>query len=142
MNNFLIQLPGYIAFIFLAISLLVNNDIKFRWINSMGGLCFVVYGIMINAFPIILTNAVLFSINIFFLVRIYRRQEKFDLVEFSKDAVLVPKFLSFYQKDIQAYFPDFVLEDKPGDIKFVVLRDIVVANIFIAAVDENGNAFV
>ncbi|MBK8494786.1 MAG: hypothetical protein IPL50_07015 [Chitinophagaceae bacterium] len=65
MTNFLIQLPGYLAFVFLAISLLVNNDIKFRWINSLGGLCFVFYGILINAFPIILTNAVLFSINIF-----------------------------------------------------------------------------
>ncbi|HQW93160.1 MAG TPA: hypothetical protein PKY28_08680, partial [Ferruginibacter sp.] len=115
MTNFLIQLPGYLAFIFLAISLLVNNDIKFRWINSMGGLCFVFYGILINAFPIILTNAVLFSINIFFLVKIYRRQEKFDLVEFTNDAVLVPKFLAFYRKDIQAYFPGFIMPDKPGD---------------------------
>ncbi|MBK6635174.1 MAG: YgjV family protein [Chitinophagaceae bacterium] len=131
MTNFLIQLPGYLAFIFLAISLLVNNDIKFRWINSMGGLCFVFYGILINAFPIILTNAVLFSINIFFLVKIYRRQEKFDLVEFTNDAVLVPKFLAFYRKDIQAYFPDFIMPDKPGDIKFLVLRDIVVANILL-----------
>ena len=71
MTNFLIQLPGYLAFVFLAISLLVNNDIRFRWINSLGGLCFVFYGILINAFPIILTNAVLFSINIFFLVKIF-----------------------------------------------------------------------
>jgi len=142
MTNFLIQLPGYLAFIFLAISLLVNNDIKFRWINSMGSLCFVLYGILINAFPIILTNAVLFSINIFFLVKIYSRQEKFDLVEFTKDAVLVPKFLAFYQKDIRAYFPDFIMEDQPGEIRFLVLRDIVVANIFVATVDENGNAFV
>lgn len=142
MTNFLIQLPGYLAFIFLAISLLVNNDIKFRWINSMGGLCFVIYGILINAYPIIITNAVLFSINIFFLVKLYRRQEKFDLVEFNKDAVLVPKFLDFYRQDIQAYFPDFILEESPGDIQFVVLRDIVVANIFVAAVDGNGHAYV
>lgn len=142
MINILPQLLGYLAFIFLATSLLVNNDIKFRWINSLGGLSFVFYGILIGAFPIVLTNAVLFSINIYFLIKIYRRQEKFELVEFTKDAALIPRFLSFYNKDITAYFPAFKMDDESNDIKFVVLRDIVVANIFVATVDGQGNAFV
>jgi hypothetical protein len=34
------------------------------------------------------------------------------------------------------------MEDNLHDIKFVVLRDIVVANIFVATVDGAGNAFV
>ncbi len=140
--DILAQLLGYIAFIFLAVSLWVNNDIKFRWINSWGCLAFVLYGVLINAFPIVLTNTVLLGINIFFLFKIYRRQELFDLVEFKKDGALIPKFLSFYQKDIAAYFPEFTLQDKEDEIKFVVLRDIVVANIFVATIDDNGNAIV
>ncbi|MBK8611015.1 MAG: YgjV family protein [Chitinophagaceae bacterium] len=142
MSNILPQVLGYLAFIFLAISLLVNNDIKFRWINSLGAISFVFYGLFIGAFPIVLTNAVLFAINIFFLIRIYRKQEKFDLVEFTSNAALIPKFLSFYTKDIAAYFPKFNLEETDDEIKFVVLRDVVVANIFVAAVDKDGNAFV
>lgn len=142
MINILTQVLGYLAFLFLAVSLLVNNDIKFRWINSLGSLSFVLYGILINAFPIVLTNGVLLIINIYFLFKIYRRQEKFDLVEFTKDASLVPKFMAFYQKDIKSYFPDFNIEERAGEIKFVVLRDIVIANIFVAEVDDNGNAFV
>ena len=142
MINLLAQLLGYLAFIFLAISLWVTNDIKFRWVNSLGSLSFVLYGIFIHAFPIVLTNAVLMGINIYFLFKIYRRQENFDLIEFKKDAALIPKFLSFYQKDILTYFPNFEMEEKDNEIKFVVLRDIVVANIFIACVDENGNAVV
>lgn len=142
MINFVAQLLGYLAFIFLAVSLWVNNDIKFRWINSLGSLSFVFYGIFINAFPIVLTNAVLLAINIYFLIKIYRRQEKFDLVEFKKDAALIPKFLSFYQKDIHAYFPDFIMDNSEDEIKFVVLRDIVVANIFVAGIKANGDAIV
>lgn len=142
MINILAQLLGYSAFIFLAISLWVNNDIKFRWVNSLGCLAFVLYGIFINAFPIILTNTVLLAINIYFLFKIYRRQEKFDLVEFKNDGALIPKFLSFYQQDIHNYFPEFKMENKVDEIKFVILRDIVVANIFVATVDGNGNAFV
>jgi hypothetical protein len=142
MINILAQILGYLAFIFLAISLWVTNDIKFRWVNSFGCLAFVLYGIFISAFPIVLTNAVLLAINIYFLFKIYRRQEKFDLVEFTKDASLIIKFLSFYQKDIDAYFPGYSLEDNADEIKFVVLRDIVVANIFVARVDDGGDAWV
>lgn len=142
MQQFLIQLPGYLAFVFLAISLWVTTDLKFRWINSLGCLCFVLYGLIINAYPIVLTNCVLLAINIYFLFKIYRRKEKFDLVEFKKDAALIPKFLSFYNTDIKAYFPAFEMTDNADVIKFVVLRDIVVANIFVANVDSEGNAFV
>lgn len=142
MISILAQVLGYLAFIFLAVSLWVTNDIKFRWINSFGCLAFVLYGLFIGAFPIVLTNAVLLTINIYFLIKIYHRQESFDLVEFTKDAALVPKFLDFYQKDIQSYFPDFTMDEKAHEIKFVVLRDIVVANIFVATVDKQGNAVV
>ena len=142
MINILAQLLGYFAFLFLAVSLWVSNDIKFRWINSLGCLSFVFYGILIHAFPIVLTNSVLLAINSYFLFKIYRKQEKFELVEFTKDAALIPRFLSFYQKDIQAYFPDFIIGENKEEIKFVVLRDIVVANIFVATVDTDGNAFV
>jgi ribosomal protein S18 acetylase RimI-like enzyme len=142
MINILAQLLGYFAFIFLAISLWVTNDIKFRWINSLGCLSFVCYGIFINAFPIVLTNAVLLAINIYFLFKIYRRQEKFDLVEFKNDAALIPKFLSFYRKDIEAYFPGFEMGAEQDKIRFVVLRDIVVANLFVATVNTDGDAFV
>ena len=142
MINLLAQLLGYCAFIFLAVSLWITNDIKFRWINSLGCLSFVCYGILISAFPIVLTNAVLLAINIYFLFKIYRRQEKFDLVEFKNDAALIPKFLAFYKKDIETYFPDFVMGAEENEIRFVILRDIVLANLFVATVNQNGDAFV
>lgn len=142
MDNILAQLLGYTAFIFLALSLTVNNNIRFRWVNSFGCLAFVLYGIFINAFPIVLTNAVLLSINTYFLFKIYRRQEKFDLLEFKRDGTLIPKFIAFYDTDIKNYFPGFELADKENEIKFVVLRDIVVANIFVASIDDKGNAFI
>ena len=142
MIHILAQVLGYLAFIFLAVSLWVNNDIKFRWINSLGSLSFVFYGLLIHAFPIVLTNAVLLAINIYFLFKIYRRQEKFDLIEFKSDAALITKFLSFYQKDIEAYFPGFAIGEGENEIRFAVLRDIVVANLFVATVNTNGDAFV
>jgi len=142
MTGTIVLLVGYAASVLLAISLLVNNDLKFRWLNTWGCVAFIVYGIMIHAFPIILTNSILLLINAFHLVKIYRRNENFDLLEFNKDDKLIHKFLSFHQKDIKSYFPEFDPEEAGNNISFVVLRDMVIANIFVASVMDDGTALV
>lgn len=142
MTGTIVLLVGYAASVLLAISLLVNNDLKFRWLNTWGCIAFIIYGVMINALPIIITNSILLLINAFHLVKIYRRNENFDLLEFSKDDKLIHKFLSFHQNDIQAYFPEFNPEEEGNNINFVVLRDMIIANIFVASVMNDGTALV
>ena len=133
-------LLGYIASVLLAISLMVNNDLRFRWLNTMGCMAFIVYGILIHALPVILTNSLLLLINGFYLIKIYRATEHFDLLEFEPGVGLIKKFLSFYRKDINAYFPEFSAITAANNIRLVVVRDIVIANIFAASLDENGIA--
>ncbi|MEO8768729.1 MAG: hypothetical protein ABI402_01535 [Ferruginibacter sp.] len=133
---------GYIASVLLAISLMVNNDLKFRWLNTLGCLAFIVYGVLIHALPVILTNTLLLLINGFYLVKIYRANENFDLLEFEPGTTLVNRFLSFYYTDINVYFPGFKEIKTDDNIRFVVLRDIVIANIFAATLLEDGTAVV
>jgi hypothetical protein len=140
MSSLLIQGFGYLASVLLGISLLVNNDLKFRWLNTGGCIAFIIYGILINAFPIILTNTLLLLINLYTLLKIYKKKEDFDLLEFGTDATLIAKFLAFYEEDIRAYFPDFELKEAENDIRFVVLRDIVIANVFVASLTADGTA--
>ena len=140
MSPFIIEAAGYFASLLLALSLLVSNDLRFRWLNTGGCLAFIVYGILIGAFPIILTNAILFFINAVTLVKIYRRTEDFELLEFNADATLIQKFLRFYAADIKAYFPHFELRDNEQAIRFVVLRDMVLANVFVATLSDEGTA--
>lgn len=142
MNDFIPLVLGYLASILLAISLLVTNDIRFRWLNSFGSIAFILYGISIHAFPIILTNSLLLCINLIYLIKIYRATENFDLLEFKSNDLIIRKFLLFYKNDIQKYFPEYTIDEATNQIRFVVLRDLVIANIFVAQVDENGTAFV
>lgn len=142
MYPILIEIIGYLASVLLAISLIVNNDLKFRWINAGGCLFFIIYGIFINAFPIIITNTFLLGINIFYLIKIYNSTEDFDLIEFQGSEKLVKKFLSFYSADIHNYFPGFKHTIKEEQINFVVLRNLVIANIFIAQLLPDGAAII
>jgi hypothetical protein len=131
---------GYLASVLLAIGLLVNNDLKFRWLNTWGNVAFIIYGVVLGAVPIILTNSILLAINLFYLYKIYNRKEHFELLEFSNGGIMIDRFLSFYQTDIGAHFPDFKREQLEGKLNFVVLRNLVIANIFSARLDSSGAA--
>ena len=135
MSSLIIEGFGYLASLLLALSLLVTNDLKFRWLNTGGCLAFIVYGILIQAFPIILTNTILLLINLYSLLKIYKRKEAFDLLEFEGGNPLVEKFLGFYEADIQSYFPAFE-EPEKDCICFMELRDMAIANVFVASVKE------
>lgn len=142
MSEIIIQGTGYLASLLLALSLLVTNDLRFRWLNTGGCVSFIVYGILIGAFPIILTNTLLFFINVYALAKIYRRKEAFDLLEFDPDAAIIAKFLHFYKEDINTYFPDFRMQENEKAVRFAVLRDMVIANVFVASLTGEGTAIV
>lgn len=131
---------GYLASLMLILALLVNNDIKFRWFSLFGSFSFILYGAFLHAVPVLITNITLFAINIYYLIKIYRRRENFDIIEFSGEEKLSVKFISFYQKDIQSHFPDFNPGLLKGNLNFVVLRDLVIANMFCARLEANGDA--
>jgi uncharacterized protein with PQ loop repeat len=142
MTHIIAQSLGYLASLFLAISLLVNNDLKFRWINNFGCISFIIYGVLIHEWPIILTNGILVCINLYYLIKLYQTQENFDLLEFKRNDPLIAKFMEFYKKDINNYFPNFDIKNTDGDLRFIVLRDLVIANIFIANLQDDGSSIV
>lgn len=107
-----------------------------------GNIFFIIYAVIIHAFPVLLTNGILFFINVVYLVRVYNRKEVFDLLEFKGEEKLVTKFLEFHQKDITAYFPAFKAEELKSNLNFVVIRDLVIANLFSASITPEGDAIV
>ncbi len=60
---------GYLAMATVLISFLMKSVIKLRIVNSIGCLFFVIYGFMLQPFskPIIITNSIIFAINIYYL---------------------------------------------------------------------------
>ncbi len=133
---------GYIASALLAYSLVVTNALKFRWLNLAGCLFFILYGILISALPVILANSILFAINLYQLFRLYVSKESFEMLPFENEGILLQKFVAFYRKDIDSLFPDFNFNAGPDKIAFVVIRDLVIANIFIAKINPSGDAIV
>lgn len=133
---------GYIASAFLAYSLIVTNAIKFRWLNILGCIFFILYGLIISAFPVLLANSILLCINIYQLVKLYKSEEVFQLLPIEANNKIVEHFIHFYKDDIHRYFPQANTTITEKTFAFVVLRDLVIANIFIAHINHEGNAIV
>lgn len=142
MPDYLIPWFGYLASLFLILALSTNRDLKFRWFTLCGNVSFIVYAILLPSIPVLITNTILLGINIYYLRKLYRKQESFDIIEFSGNEALAHKFLEFHEKEIAHYFPDFRKEQLHNSLNFVVLRDLVIANMFSAKVSAEGDAVV
>ena len=134
---------GYLASIFLAYSLIVTSALKFRILNILGCITFIIYGVLIPAFPVIVANVLLLVINLYQLYKLQQSNEQFQFVSIDENDKIVEKFIAFYKKDIEQFFPEFAYIDTlQQQISFVVLRDAAIANLFMATIDNNGNATV
>ncbi|MEJ6546738.1 MAG: uroporphyrinogen decarboxylase [Flavobacteriaceae bacterium] len=58
---------GYLAMTVLLVSFMMRNVTKLRIINSVGCLFFVVYGLLISQYPIVITNLAIILINFYYL---------------------------------------------------------------------------
>ncbi len=65
----LVDIIGYAAMIALMISFTVKDIKKLRIINTIGCILFVIYGFMIDSWPIIITNAFITSVNLYYLLK-------------------------------------------------------------------------
>ncbi len=69
---------GYLASAFVVISLLTSNIKYLRYLNMIGCLLFVIYGVLIFAYPVAVMNAIAFLINIYHLRKLALEQKQMD----------------------------------------------------------------
>lgn len=63
----LVNLIGYLAPACLVVSFLFKSVTKLRIANSVGCLLFIAYGLLIEAYPVVIANVVIVAINIYHL---------------------------------------------------------------------------
>lgn len=123
---------GYAGSVLIAVSLLMNNIWKLRWINLAGVLLFAAYGLCLRSYPVFLLNAFIAGADAYYLYRISTRRDYFSLVQIAPDrSAIRDEFLKYYRADIARYFPDFDWSrlDQPQSI--FVLRNLMPVGLFI-----------
>ncbi len=63
------DLLGYAAMAVLMISFLLKDMQKLRLVNSVACLLFVIYGLMLPSYPIVISNAFIVCVNVYYLLK-------------------------------------------------------------------------
>ncbi len=128
----IINITGYLASFFVALAMLFTSIVRLRWFSLIGNLLFTIYGIALGAYPVAITNGLIMCINIYYLVKLYRKQELFRYLEIKYDNKYLKDFLHFHQKDIKQFFPEYRYLPLESNRCFFILRDMQVAGVIIS----------
>jgi hypothetical protein len=114
---------GYLASVLVALSLMMSSIVRLRWVNLVGAGMFSAYGFLIGALPVALLNGFIVLVNIYHLLGIYRRQNRFHLVDAKLDDPLVQHWLASHRQDIMRHFGDLQLAGVPDAVCTLLLRN-------------------
>ena len=129
------QIIGYSGSFLVALSLTMNNLFRLRKINLFGAFTFACYGFLIKAYPVLLLNGFITLTDVFYLWRMYRKKEYFDLLKIQDaQSPYLRRFLKFYEKNILLFFPEFTLPSSDDLLIVFVMRNLKPAGLFIGRV--------
>jgi hypothetical protein len=137
-KHFLFELVGYVASALIAVSLMMSSLLRLRYINLAGAAAFAVYGVLIHAYPVAVLNGFIVFVNGFYLVKMLRTKEYFQLLKLKPDSVYLPYFLDFYRADIARILPEFKYHPGGNQVTLFILRDCAPAGVFIGEVEADG----
>lgn len=122
------ELIGYTASLIIAVSMLMTSILKMRWMIFSGNMIFIVYGILIGAYPIIVLNGFNMVVNAYFIWQAYKLQGNYAVLPANLNAPMLERFLVYYANDIRKFFPDFQRFEKE-DIVFLIVKGTAVISV-------------
>lgn len=136
-NQTVFAIIGYVASIILAISLLMKSLIRLRVLNGIGALIYVLYGILIEAYPVAVMNGIIFLIDLYFFLQMLKRRDYFTLMSVEPNSAYLNHFIQFHIQDIHNFFPKFAYKPSLEDIIYFVLRNTIPAGLVIIRQEQN-----
>jgi hypothetical protein len=104
------EIVGYVASLLVVLSLAMTSVVRLRSISLAGAVAFVVYGLLIGSPPIVVTNAAIAVINVWFLSRELggggRRGIDLGATVIPGDSPYLQDFVRDHLDDIRRFQPD------------------------------------
>jgi hypothetical protein len=106
------ELVGYAASALVVLSLAMRSVVRLRVISLVGSVTFVVYGVLIDSIPIIITNSAIAVINVWFLRTELGQHRDLGAVEVPLDSPFMQDFIAFHLADIRRFQPHSSIPDE------------------------------
>lgn len=122
------EVIGYVASALVVASLAMTSVVRLRAISLLGSITFVVYGVLIESIPIMLTNTAIAVLNTWFLTRELGGRRDLGVVVVPADSPFLADFLRHHTPDIRSFQPDFD-PARTADVSMVLMRDGLPAGV-------------
>lgn len=129
------ELVGYLASALVVASLAMTSVVRLRTISLAGSITFVVYGVLIDSVPIVVTNASIALLNLWFLSRELGGRRDLGAVVVPRDSPFLLDFLVHHAADIATFQPDYD-PHATHDFALVLTRDGLPAGVLLG--DRDG----
>jgi hypothetical protein len=126
------EIVGYAASALVVLSLAMTSVVRLRLISLAGSVVFVVYGVLIDAVPIVITNVAIAGLNVWFLRNELGGRRDLGAIPVPVDSPYLSDFLRFHLADIRRFQPDFELPEPADDlVALLLMRDGLPAGALI-----------
>lgn len=122
------ELAGYAASALVVASLAMTSVVRLRAISLLGSITFVVYGVLLPSVPIVVTNAAIAVLNVWFLAKELGGGRDLGAVVVPADSPFLADFLRHHTPDIRSFQPGFD-PGRTADLSIVLMRDGLPAGV-------------
>lgn len=122
---------GWVASALVVLSLMATSVVRLRLIGLAASAAFIVYAVLIDSWPIVITNAVVAVIHVWRLRGLVELDEYFDVLPVQPDSAYLAYFCEFHRDDIRKFVPGYAYEPRDDQVAVFVLRNMVPAGVLI-----------
>ncbi|MGC3953442.1 MAG: hypothetical protein QM804_04180 [Propionicimonas sp.] len=133
MSPVTVEVIGYVASFLIVVSLAMTSVLRLRAISLLGSLAYVVYGLLLGAWPIVIANGIIAGLNVWNLYRELTSKKDLGVSPIAVDAPYLADFLQAHQPDIDKFQPG--VRPEPDDRAWLLLREGLPAGALIGRVD-------
>ncbi|NLO90485.1 MAG: hypothetical protein GX410_00650 [Elusimicrobia bacterium] len=135
----MLELFGYAASVITALSLMMSNIWKLRWLNMTGSAMLMVYAVTLRAWPVAAVNAFIVVVDMYYIWQLSSKRDLFSLMEVPpQDKTFLKTFLELYREDMHKYFPSFDFAALKDPHCVFILRNLMPVGLFVY--ENEGNA--
>ncbi|WP_232549455.1 hypothetical protein [Propioniciclava soli] len=126
-----IDIVGYLASALIVASLAMRSVVRLRTVSLIGSIVFVIYGVAIGAIPVIVSNAAIAVINVWYLRRELTPATQMAAVPVAHDEPFLRDFLDANAIEITNSQPDYHPSPRDSFVRLLT-RDGLPAGVFMA----------
>jgi hypothetical protein len=128
-----IEVIGYVASFLIVVSLAMTSVLRLRTFSLLGSIAYVVYGVLLGAWPIVIANGIIAGLNVWNIYRELTSKKDLGVSPIAVDTPYLADFLQAHRSDIDRFQPG--VEPQDGDQAWLLLREGLPAGVLVGRVD-------